>query len=145
MISRPASVSVVTTHIRAFGSIRTIHVTGGNMQPNRSKPIAPRVATAKWWLRVTYKIGNLDGWNACFLENVPQQRAAGIDVFKVTWKRRKSLHGRFAWKVTVHARVNDRVIAEKFMAEPEWLKLAGSKGVDMELTTISNAWHPLRD
>ena len=118
------------------------------MQPSSTPSTAarmPRTPTARWWLRVSYALANLDGWNASFLENRPDQLAAGIDVFKVVWKRRKSARGKFAYKATIHARVIDRKRAEAFMQEPQWSRLARSPQVEIDMGSISNAWHPLRD
>lgn len=114
------------------------------MQANRSTADTPRVPTARWALRVAYKLSNLDGWNATFLENRPEQLKAGIDVHKVVWKRRKSTRGKFAYKAVIHARVVDRARAEAFMQEPEWSRRARSPSVEIDMSSITNAWHPLR-
>ena len=114
--------------------------------PKKDSKTAPQsTRTARWGLRVTYKMANLDGWNEAFLQNRQAQLDAGIDVFKVTWKRRKSMYGKFAYKATIVARVIDRARAEAFMKEPKWQLLARSGQVEMEMSTITNAWHPLRD
>ena len=114
------------------------------MRPNTSTADTPRVPTFKWALRVGYKLSNLDGWNAAFLDNRPDQLKAGIDVYKVVWKRRKSSRGQYAYKATIHARVVDKARAEAFMREARWSLLARSPTCEIDMPSITNDWHPLR-
>lgn len=114
------------------------------MEATDRTAIAARTAPATWWLRVSYKLAHLDGWSAKFMENRPAQLQAGIDVYKVTWKRRKSPRGKYAYKVAIHARVMDRKQAEAFMKDPKWSAIASSPEVGVDMPTITNAWHPLR-
>ena len=114
------------------------------MEPNNSTAHTQRVPNFKWALRVAYTLSNLDGWNATFLENRPEQLKAGIDVYKVVWKRRKSTRGKYAYKAVIHARVIDKKKAEAFMSEAKWSVLARSPKAEIDMASITNAWHPLR-